>query len=569
MRNQKTDNLAFSAKNILIILFIIGFVLAKAFVLGFTLENADFRGLGQQWRPEDVSNEPGKIWELPNTLFGEFGYDPRSNKLIALDENFTHFFLYRQPAEAPEWEWEKRYENYVREEPVALVPHGEDNLAILSRWSDNYRLHNMSTGEPFTDTFKADYMTKNWGYGRKTHLPIGLYTDEITGQLRILTIYNGTASLFNKELVPLWQTTLLEQWPSASSLIISLETSESRSLVWILTGGGRISCLNLTDGTILWQQDGLNPAMELYTTDWMMADFDRDDILDIVCTFGWSDPVDNTTGFAILSGSDGSELWEFGNTLSQPMVLAIGDFDQDGTNDLLLEQKMKEGPLSESEYVVTAMSPSSNVSFWQKHLPYFTVPSGYDIMWYEFSVDEYCKEEPGLEILFQKWNSTSLSSYPEHTFQAKQEVHLVTAKAFSPLWNLSWSWLSGEDDPSWAITPLPDLNGDGQADIYVMDEDEKHLIRDGGTNTVYAELPCDDCSLHRQRFVSRDEDGPPILMVSSESAGLQFYSFNGVKIPRKESSNGIGNNSPWLWEFFSLFLAALLFLQKKKRTLKA
>ncbi|MFX0114727.1 MAG: FG-GAP repeat domain-containing protein [Candidatus Hodarchaeota archaeon] len=552
----------FFSKNILILMFIISLLPLNFFLGELKAEEIFFRGTGQSLLPGEDSNKPAEVWELSNTFIRGFGYDSKSGELIALGEDTTHFFFYRQPSEFPEWQWEKRYENYVREQPVGLLPFGDGDVAVLSRWLDNYRLHNLSTGEPFTDTFKADYETN----------PIRLYLDETTDQLWILKIYNGTASLLNKELTPLWQTTLYKYWPSVSSRIISLDTLGSCSLTWVVTGGGLISCLNLTDGTVIWQKSGLAPAKGgYYPASWMIADFNSDEITDIVCTFA----TNETTGFAVLNGVDGSTLWELENTLSWPKVLAIADFDQDGTNDLLLEQ-FDNRLASVWVTVLTVQSLSSNVPLWEKQ--FTEKPSGTSMVWWEFHVAEYDKQEPGFEILFIKGNRTDFYEDSEYLVQWEEEIRLVTAKSFSPLWDFEWSWGPGrqEDVPAWYWFPLPDLNGDGQADIYARDEEENSVIRDGGTRTVYAEVPCDNCGLdpYFQWVIPRNEDGPPILVMSdtgTAQGGNNYYcySFNGIRVPTKGSSNGTGNSSSWFWTFLSLFFGAMLFVQKRKSKLRS
>lgn len=549
------SRMIFFLRNTLILVFIISLLPLTIYLGGLKCGNTIFRGTGQSLFPEEGSNKPVEVWKLSNAFIKEFGYDSNSDELIALGEDATHFFFYRQPSESPKWQREKRVENYVQEELVALLPYGDGDVAILSRWSDNYRFYNITISEPLTNTFKADYRTS----------PISLYLDESADQMRILKIYNGTASLLNNELAPLWQTTLSNYWPSVSSRIINLDTLTSRVLAWIVTGRGLISCLNMTDGAIVWQKSGLTPDK--------IADFNNDDILDIICTFA----TNETSGFAILNGFDGSTLWELENTFSRPKVHAIADFDQDGTNDLLLEQF--DNPLdSVWVTVLTAQSLSSNVPLWEKQ---FTEKRpGASIVWREFHVAEYDKQEPGLEILFIKSNHTDFYEDSDYTVQWEEEIRLVTAKSFSFLWEIEWSWGPGRQDdvPACYWFPLPDLNGDRQADIYARDEDANSAIRDGGTSTVYAEVPCDECGLNFWPVIFRNEDGPPILVMSDISSSLDSvqdgskyycYSFNGIKVPSKGSSKGTGNSSAWVWTSISLLLGAMLFTQKRKSNLRA
>lgn len=551
----------FFSKNIFSFVFI-AILSLNVLLAGFMSEEGHFRGAGQFFQSVDVVIEPVSVWELSNTFIGEFGYDSKSDKLIALGEDPTHVFFFRQPSDSPEWWWEKKFENYIREQPIAFLPYGDGNLAVLSRWSDNYRLQNISTGKPLTDFFKADYThVLGWGSSYKSVLPVALYADKITKQLRILKVFNGTASLLRDDLVPLWHSTLYEDDPSASSLIIHLDISDSRSLAWIVTTN-RISCLNLADGTIIWYRDGLSPALTIQTNDWMIADFNGDNVSDIPCTFGKNE----TSGFVVLNGQDGSTLWELENGLSRPLVLAIADLDQDGKRDLLLGQ-LDISPNSEWIYVFTAQALSSKTPLWQKRF----VRAGNPMVWFEFSVAEYRKKEPGLEVLFQKTNYTDTFQNNELSVAIEQHLQLVTAKSFSLLWELSWSWGPGNEDdvPDWYNYPLPDLNGDGQADILAGDEESAHLIRDGGTSTVYAEFPCLACNHRPRQLIVRGEDGPPILVMSDSSLSFNyyFYSFDGIKVPiqRSGSSKGAGSSSTMIWQFGFLFLIAIFFLRKRER----
>ncbi len=288
-----------------------------------------------------TSIKPPKIkWNIiSDTSMTLFGHDPSNNNLLALGENNSHFFLFKEPSFIPLWIQKKRVEGYIREIGFDFFPFGQKQIAVLTRYVNQYRLLNISNGEPLTDFFTADYSEPSyWYFENQAYYPFSIFVDETSSEPRILAIYNGTARLMNSNLSIIWNCSLNENQSFPHCFIYYLNSSSATLQVLIFNSDtARFSNLNITDGSTIWQTDQVYP--EYISNSIGLSDCNGDGIIDILCRFYNNNSGDWSKGLKVLNGLTGASLWQYQINMSYLLFSHCWcDLDGDGNKEIIFSE---------------------------------------------------------------------------------------------------------------------------------------------------------------------------------------------------------------------------------------
>ncbi|MHA2233112.1 MAG: hypothetical protein ACXAB4_11570, partial [Candidatus Hodarchaeales archaeon] len=136
------------SKKALGIVLVVALFFPNIFIVRFATSECYYAKTKGTVEPMAAITNPNTVWELSTLSLGIFGYDEISHQLLALGGDRDNFFFFRQPSEMPEWWHLRKFERFVWEEAIDIVPYGDHDLAILTGWIDYYRLLNISSGEP-------------------------------------------------------------------------------------------------------------------------------------------------------------------------------------------------------------------------------------------------------------------------------------------------------------------------------------------------------------------------------------------------------------------------------------
>ncbi len=517
---------------------------------------------------------PKLVWKIPATIESIFGVDSHSKQNIALTMNHSHFSFFQQPLTTPVWEQQRRIEGYSRERPLKFVEISNTQMGLLTVFSidlnNQYRLLNLTTGEPLTEFFKAGTYDIGWNPRYQTpYSSVLVFSETGSTAPQILAILNGTAQLMTLNLEVIWNFTFLPFPSWASRIYATDDVLNTQVFIRSSTGNASwISCLDSNSGSVIWQVEDVNPVYKLYkyqqTTIPMITDFNNDGTSDILCNF-----FDNSTynGVTLLNGLSGESIWHHQMNLDLSIILQHWDIQGDGIQEILLKEV--ELHVNPDYYTFTLLSIPTNQTIWQKKYiksKYSSDPLTITQFDHYIEFGEYNLESAGLELFYYRLNYSQIHENMETKSQGEVQcsLHYFTF-CNPPYWTQTFqkTWKSSS---TIYFFDLPDLNGDGVKDFILGDEKTGPVVRDGATGKIFSKFPGNPNSFYT--IVFQPDQAPLVVFYVSENLFypvFRIYSFQGLRIIDDDETNTLSISFLGSWLLIIFAISIGYYYSKRKK----